>query len=147
MIKVKALFYPTRNGDELFVSEDFDKVTGEPYYRFVGGTVEFGERAIDTVVREVKEELNEDVIISNLFTIIENIFVCDGLPGHEIMYIFSGKFLNEEMYILNESFMTEADGTKLRCAWIKLEDFKTGKYRLTPADLLHQILSQTAVSH
>ncbi|MFN7116114.1 MAG: NUDIX hydrolase [Saprospiraceae bacterium] len=139
MIKVKALFYPTRNGDEIFVSENFDKVTGEAYYRFVGGTVEFGERAIDTVVREVKEELNEDVIISELFTIIENIFVCDGLPGHEIMYIFSGKFLNKEIYVLDECFMTEADGTQLRCAWIKLADFKTGKYRLTPEGLLAQL--------
>jgi len=136
MIKVKALFYPTRNGSELFVSEDFDKVTGEAYYRFVGGTVEFGERAIDTVVREVKEELNEDVIIHELFTIIENIFVCDGLPGHEILYIYSGKFLNEEMHIKDECFMTEADGTCLRCAWIELADFQSGKYRLTPEPLL-----------
>ncbi len=139
IIKVKALFYPTRNGSELFVSENFDKLTGEPYYRFVGGTVEFGERAIDTVVREVKEELNQDVIIKKLFTIIENIFVCDGISGHEIMYIFNGKFLNEEIYALDECFMTEADGTQLRCTWIKLEDFKSGKYRLTPNELLNLI--------
>lgn len=142
MIKVKALFYPTRNGGEIFVSENFDKVTGEPYYRFVGGTVEFGERAIDTVVREVKEELNEAIIIDDLFTIIENIFVCDGLPGHEILYIYSGKFLNEEIYIKDECSMTEADGTRLRCTWIRLEDFKTGKYRLTPEGLLEKILNK-----
>ena len=145
MIKVKALFYPTRNGDEIFVSENFDKVTGEAYFRYVGGTVEFGERAIETVVREVKEELNEAVIINELFTIIENIFICDGLPGHEIIYIFAGKFLNEEMYIKDECFMTEADGTCLRCAWIKLEDFINGKYRLTPDGLLEKILNSRAV--
>lgn len=139
MIKVKSLFYPTRNDDEIFVSENFDKVTGEPYYRFVGGTVEFGERAIETVVREVREELNQPVEIESLFCIIENIFICDGKPGHEIMYIFSGKFLKEEMYFTDDCFLTEADGSQLRCSWVKLEDFKSGKYRLTPEELINII--------
>lgn len=79
-------------------------------------------------------------IIESLFSVIKNIFICNDGAGHEIVYIFTGKFLKEEMYILDECFMTEADGTRLPCAWIKLDDFKTGQYRLTSETLLQQLV-------
>lgn len=86
-IRVKVLFWVERNREELFVSEDFDSVKKDFYYRPISGTVEFGEKTMDALKREIREETGKSIIIEQLFAVLENIFVWEGQEGHEIVYI------------------------------------------------------------
>jgi ADP-ribose pyrophosphatase YjhB (NUDIX family) len=123
----------------MLLSGTYDKVKKDYYYRPLGGHVDFNERAIDTVKREFMEEINAEIANLELSYIIENIFVCDGIPGHEIDYIFKGDFVNRELYEQKEFYFFESNGEKVRVSWIKPEDCFNGKYRLVPEEFCDKL--------
>ncbi len=49
-----------RKEDKILVFESYDKVDGEIFYRPLGGGIEFGKHNSDTVVREIREEINNE---------------------------------------------------------------------------------------
>ena len=61
------------------------------YYFLPGGHVEFGERASNALMREIKEELGVDTDSTESIDVLENIFIQDGESRHEINLIFSVK--------------------------------------------------------
>lgn len=67
-------------------------------YRIPGGHVEFGEKSYDTVIREIKEELNTDIENIKLLGVDENIFVYEGNPGHEMAFIYQADFKDKSFY-------------------------------------------------
>ena len=77
-----------RDGKEIFVFEGRDDVKRETFYRPLGGTIEFGERAIDAVRRELAEEIRATVTRADLLGVLENTFTYQGQPGHEIDFVF-----------------------------------------------------------
>ena len=92
--------------DKILVFEGFDSVKQSHYYRPLGSGIEFGERATDTIRREIREEINQDAIDLKLLGVMENIFNCDGKAGHEIVFVFDGRFREAAVYgatlIVNE---------------------------------------------
>lgn len=134
-IRVKSLAWIEDQG-MLFVVKMTDKFKKDDYYRSIGGSVEFGELAIDTVCREVHEELNTTVEITGDPLILENIFTCEGDPGHEIDYFYPCRFVDESYYERKTFTLTEADGSQWDAVWVKLEDCLKGTIRLVPETLL-----------
>lgn len=124
-----------RRGDEILVAEEFDDVEEKPFYRPVGGGVEPGELAIATAEREILEELNQPVKDLKLLGVLENIFVSDGCPGHEIVFVFDGRFMNEELEQQPVIMGKETDGTPIRAVWRSLNSFDS-YHRLVPEGLL-----------
>lgn len=108
MIRLKTLAWIEENG-ELFVVRNHDSVKGDDYYRPIGGSVNFGERTVDALRREVQEELGTTISITGEPLIIENIFTCDGKAGHEIDYLFPHS-------LIRPSFMSDGSLTLLRKA-------------------------------
>src|SRR5436190_14068435 len=76
--------------DRILVTEVVENgiVTG---YRPLGGGVEWGERSIDAVAREIREELRVDVAGLRLVTVLENLFTYNGKQGHEIVFVYDGE--------------------------------------------------------
>lgn len=134
-IRVKSLAW-IDDGDLLFVVKMADKVKNDYYYRPVGGSVEFGELALETVKRELREELSAEIEITGNPMILENIFTCDGEPGHEIDYIYPCKFVDQNFYERKIYDLTEADGSHWQALWVKLSDCLDGTIRLVPETLL-----------
>jgi len=60
------------------------RVKGDDFWALPGGRVEPGEQARDTVVREMQEELGEQVACADLLYVVENFFTFGGQPHHEI---------------------------------------------------------------
>lgn len=86
-IRVKALGLHWRAGRLLAaeVLDDSGRIKG---VRPLGGTMEFGETAEETVIREFREELGVEVVPRGEPFFLENLFVHEGAAGHEIIILF-----------------------------------------------------------
>lgn len=86
-IRVLALAIIRRVGDgAILATRHTDEVRGIVFYRPLGGGIEFGESSADAVRREVQEELGLLVHPVRLLGVLENRFVHQGRPGHEILF-------------------------------------------------------------
>lgn len=133
-IRVKALAW-IEDKDMLFVVRMHDSVKGDDYYRPVGGSVEFGEPSHETVLRELREELNTEIeLIASPF-VVENHFVCDGKAGHEIDFLFPARFTDLAFYERKTYRLVEANGDVADALWIPIADCVSGNLRLVPEEL------------
>lgn len=121
---------------ETLLSVDYDKVKKEFYYRPLGGHVDFNERTVDTVRREFKEEIGAEVTNLKQLGVTENMFHCDGIPGHEIVFTYMGEFADKSFYRTKEfSFPSGDDAHEVKVFWVKIEDCLNGKYVFVPEGL------------
>ena len=63
---------------------------GRPFHRLLGGHLEFGEASVDCAVREIGEELGARLLEPRLMGVLENVFVHEGEPGHEVIFVYAG---------------------------------------------------------
>jgi len=64
------------------------RAPGDDYWALPGGRVEVGEEASATIVREMREELGEEVQCGQLLHVAENFFDLAGQRNHEIGFYF-----------------------------------------------------------
>lgn len=69
------------------------RLEGDTYWALPGGRVEPGEDARATLVREMAEELSESVECTELLYVVENFFVHEGKPNHEIGLYFRAQLV------------------------------------------------------
>jgi 8-oxo-dGTP pyrophosphatase MutT (NUDIX family) len=96
--------------------------------------VEPGETTREAVAREIAEELGLQIDALKLLGVLENIFVLDGQPKHEIVFVYDGRFVDESVYARDELHGWEANGEPLRATWRRLDSFEE-KHRLVPEGL------------
>jgi 8-oxo-dGTP pyrophosphatase MutT (NUDIX family) len=132
-----------RKDNRILVAQGYDSVKEEYFYRPLGGAIEFGETSVDTVCRELMEELNVEVDKESLKFLgaVENIFYFNGDPGHEIVLIYDGAFkeprLYEQAVILgNEVEINET----FKAMWKNIDEFGEGKSILYPTGLLEMLV-------
>jgi 8-oxo-dGTP pyrophosphatase MutT (NUDIX family) len=124
-------------GDAVLVYEGYDPSKRQIFYRPLGGGIEFGEQSAATAVRELREELGTDFLGPELIGTIENIFVFDGVPGHEIAQLYEGTLGDAGLYELDELVADEDDGLQYRVRWMPLSAFSgDGAPPLYPNGLL-----------
>jgi len=92
----------------------------EGYHRLIGGSVELGEPHRDAIVREVAEELGATIHDLAFLATVENIFLIDGEPGHEIVFLYSGRLEPEPGPV--DASLTESDGSIVPVAWRAFDD-------------------------
>lgn len=122
----------------ILASEGFDRVKQSHYYRPLGGGVETGETAAEALRREIHEELQLAVSNLRLMTVLENLFVLDGEPGHEIVFVFDGQFEDRSVYEQEVIEGQENDGRPLKAVWRSIDSFDD-KRRLVPESLAEVI--------
>jgi len=94
-IRVIAIAVIARPSDgALLVYDGYDTVKGEAYHRPLGGGIEFGETAEAAVRREIREELGQELADVALLGFLENLFVNDGKPGHQIVAVLSATLVD-----------------------------------------------------
>ncbi len=130
-----------RNQNRILVNQGYDPVKGQYFYRPLGGGIEFGETSMDTVCRELMEELNVEVQRQSLLYLgtIENIFTFNGEMGHEIVLIYDGALKEPGLYEQTVIVGKEANEEEIRAVWKKINEFGDGKSILYPTGLLEML--------
>ena len=83
-------------GSSILVGEGRDRVKDSSFYRPLGGGIEAGETAEQALVREMDEELGEDVRALRVLGQIENKFVYEGIPGWEQIEVIEAEFTSAD---------------------------------------------------
>jgi len=131
-------------GDALLVCEWYDHVKGETFYRPLGGGIEFGERSQEALRREFREELGVELSGVRYLATLENIFTCNGQPGHEIVLLYEVTLADPTFYE-QESFEMHEEGELLTARWMPLRMFRASDLPLYPDGLLEYLTGKDVV--
>ena len=121
-----------RDGERIFLSEGYDPVKQETFYRALGGGVEFGETSRAALEREFQEEIQAELTNIKYLGCIENLFTFNGRQGHEIIQLYQCDFVDSKFYQLESLVFSESQTHKHRALWIDISRFKSGELRLVP---------------
>lgn len=121
------------------MAEGSDATKGSPFYRPIGGGVEFGEATRAALEREMKEELGQEVRGLHLVGTLENLFELDGVQGHEIVFVYDGEFVDPAVYERDRLDFEEDNGEAVTARWRPL-NFFDAYHRLVP-EQLHRLIS------
>lgn len=126
-IRVIAIAVISRPGDgALLVYDGYDSVKREAYHRPLGGGIEFGESAEAAVRRELREELGAELDEVALLGFVENLFTCDGRPGHQIVAVFSARLVDASLYARDE-LTFEDNGVAGTARWVARDAFRSNR--------------------
>ena len=112
IIKAMAVIRRARDG-ALLVSESADPLFQRP----LGGHVEFGEYAVDTIHREFLEEIGQELTDVRRLGVLENIFPWRDGTEHEVVFIFAAAFADETAYEIEEQLIRDDTEPKDRVIW------------------------------
>ncbi len=121
-----------KRGNKILVSEGYDKVKKETFYRSIGGGIEFLENSKDALKREFKEELNININVGEFLGISENIFVYNGKNAHELILFYDVSIdesdFKEKYHIIDDNCETDA-------IWIDINKFKNKELKIYPEQI------------
>lgn len=118
---------------KLLVSEGYDKVKDQTFYRCLGGGIEFLEKSDEALKREFLEELGIEITVKDFLGISENIFKFEGKDAHELV-LFYYIDINDCDY-KNEYTILDIEKDNI-AKWIKIKDFKSKKHIIYPEEIL-----------
>ena len=119
-----------KKNNKLLVSEGFDPVKNQIFYRCLGGGIEFLEKSSDALKREFKEEINIDIVIKDFLGVSENIFTYQGKNAHEHVFYYNIDILDKDY---KDEYINADDHGK--AVWINIDEFKNGNKILYPEDV------------
>ena len=124
----------------VFVSQGEDSLTGEVFYRFLGGGIDFGETSQAALAREFVEEIQAELTAIEYITCLDHIFVYNGKPKHELIQLFRAQFVDSKFFQLQETFRFVEGKRVDQAQWIETSRVLSGEYRLVP-ESCHQYLN------
>lgn len=114
------------------VYDDDGQIKG---WRPLGGGIEFGERAADTLVRELHEETGQKICNIHQIGVLENLFDHHGQTGHEIVLVFEARFAQAAIYTADQLSYKEQGGVEMHAKWVSLSKARAGRVALYPDGL------------
>ncbi len=114
-----------RDEDRILVFEGYDPVKKQTFYRPLGGGIEFGETSEQAVRREIREEIDAEILDLYLLGTLENMFVFNGVPGHEIVQLYGGRLDDGHFSGVEQMWARESTGENLKVVWKALDEFSS----------------------
>ncbi len=120
-----------KKGNRAFISQGYDPVKQQTFYRAMGGGVDFGETSLEALQREFFEEIQAQLTNISYLGCLENLFTFNGKQGHEILQVYQADFAEAKFYELES--LTFAEGKRQKTAlWVDIARFKAGELLLVP---------------
>jgi ADP-ribose pyrophosphatase YjhB (NUDIX family) len=114
---IKAMAVIRRPRDRALLVSESDSGSEPLFQRPLGGHVEFGEYAADTIHREFLEEIGQAVTDVRLLGVLENIFGWRGGTEHEVVFIFAAAFASDAAYEIEEQLIRDDTEPRDRVLW------------------------------
>ena len=124
--------------NQILVIDWYDHVKREKFYRPPGGAIEFGEYGKDALIREFKEEFDLELMNIEFLFSLENIFVCAGKKGHEIVLVYDAQLRESALYGTILSGL-EDDRSIFKAYWRSLDEIKQENRPLYPDGLAEKL--------
>ncbi len=121
-----------RHQGHIFVSQGNDTVKDQVFYRFLGGGIDFGETSVDALKREFQEEIQAELTNIEYLTCLDNIFTCNGKPGHELIQLFRCDFVSPKFYDLDRTYTLIEGKRKCDAIWIPTTQVRSAQLNLVP---------------
>ena len=133
-IRVTALGLLRRPDGKVLLERAIDRSTGQAFYRALGGGVEFGETATQTLQREFAEELGLAIDVGAQLGVFENIFVYEGKQGHEIVFAHTIAPKDSGFYTIDAP--QRIDGSASQLCWRHAREIENEKIPLYPVGFM-----------
>lgn len=127
--------------DHVLLAEGYDHVKQERFYRPLGGEVEFGERAAETVARELREETGIAVEVTDSLGAVENLFTYQGQPGHEVVFEYVARVRPGGPEVALTPIEAVEGEARFVARWLPLAEVLAGAHRVYP-DALPERLAE-----
>lgn len=124
-----------REGDRLFLSQGYDPLKQQYFYRALGGGVDFGETSLEALEREFLEEIEAELTNIQYLGCIENLFVFKNKSGHEIIQLYQCEFADPKFYQLETIDFNEGKRKKT-ALWVDLDQCLSGELQVVPKKFL-----------
>lgn len=129
-----------RHENRILAAEAYDPLKGETFYRPLGGEIEFGELSRDALIREIREEIGAEITSLCFLGTLENLFIYNGILGHEIVLVYDGALVDRALY--DQATIPGREdtmGEDFVAVWKPLDEFAPGKPPLYPDGLLDML--------
>jgi 8-oxo-dGTP diphosphatase len=114
----------------------------ESFYRFPGGSIEFGETAVEAINRELIEEFDLQSDIGSLACLNESIVEYDGKKRHDCTILHWGSINDAQI----QETLIHNEREEIKLAWRTFEQLK--QKQLFPEGILDFLLDRVeTVSH
>jgi len=121
---------------QILVCETYDAVRQKMLYRAPGGGIEFGEASRDALHREFQEEFQVSIGEVQYLGCIENFFIYEAQPGHELVQLYECSFLDPSFYT-TETVDGMEGNQPFTAHWVCIDRFKSGELHLVPEACLN----------
>jgi ADP-ribose pyrophosphatase YjhB (NUDIX family) len=125
-----------RKGTRILVCDLHDPSRNRHFYRPMGGGIEFGETSLEALRREVREELDAEIVAPTLLGTLENIFIYDDRRGHEVVFVYYAQLVDESLYRKSRLQGIEDNGLLFELCWLDISTLGPDSPPLYPEGLL-----------
>ncbi len=122
-----------RKNNKILVSEGYDKIKNEVFYRCIGGGIDFLEKSVDALKREFKEEVKMNINVGKFLGICENIFTYNGKEGHELILFYEVNIKDEDY---KERYHVIDSNSEFYAMWIDIDKFTNKELKIYPEQML-----------
>lgn len=129
IVNVRAVAIIINNGCVLFQKKENDLVWALP-----GGKIAIMEKGNETIKRELREEIGEEVEVSELFDVRENFFTYNNKGFHEYMFLYFAKLKNDSKLKNNKFFDGVEVNKHLKFVWLNSKELE--EYNVVPVDII-----------
>ena len=126
----------------ILVAESYDSSKAQAFYRPVGGGIHFGEYSQAALVRELREEFDATITRIRYLGTLENVFIYEDQPGHEIVQVYDAEFVDRSLYERAWLVGREDSGLSFKAFWKPLSDLQNDSKPLYPTGLLELLQKQ-----
>ncbi|GAB4445551.1 MAG: NUDIX hydrolase [Anaerolineae bacterium] len=120
----------------ILVAESYDPGKQQHFYRPIGGGIHFGEYSQAALVREVREEFGAEIDHLRYLGTLENVFIYNDQPGHEIVQVYDAEFVERSLYERGTLVGLEDSGLTFKAFWKPLIELRHNSLPLYPTGLL-----------